>query len=179
MREIEVKAKLNQPDSVLQAAAKLGISFGEPVRQEDTTYVQHHDYSKPDWNIFRLRSTQGRTLLTMKFKASDRTHDNHEYETVVSDRQQAENMLLRLGYNRDVAINKNRRIAKYQDYEICLDEVDGLGKFIEIEKLAEDTVDVDAIQTELWKLLEQLGVSKADEVTRSYNVLVRDNLVKH
>jgi adenylate cyclase class IV len=38
MREIEVKARLQDVDSFLNEAAKLGVTFGEPFIQDDIIY---------------------------------------------------------------------------------------------------------------------------------------------
>jgi adenylate cyclase class 2 len=160
MREIEVKARLRDEADFLAKASKLSIEFGEALEQSDTTFLDDTPYGSPAWSIFRLRKQGARTLFTMKFNASDRSRDNHEYETEVKDGDEIQKMLARLGYRADVFIHKKRRTAYYKDLELCLDEVDRLGAFVEIEKLAADDVDVDKVQIELWALLKKLGVSE-------------------
>lgn len=174
MREIEVKAKLKDKKTFLEKALKKGIDFGEPVVQDDITYETTTPYNDPNWNIFRIRRQKSRTILTMKYKASDRSRDNHERETIVEDAEQIAEMLVRVGYLPGVRIQKSRQTAKYQGMEVCLDEVVGLGAFVEVEKLADDKADVDEIQKELWSLLLELGVESNDRIHKGYDTLMHE-----
>jgi adenylate cyclase class 2 len=108
----------------------------------------------------------------MKHKASTRSRDNYEYETLIENELEVIKMLERLGYVRGVTINKKRRIAKHKDIELCIDEIDELGDFVEVEKLAEDDADVDKIQNTLWELLVSMGVKPADRVYKGYDTLM-------
>jgi len=174
MREIEVKARLRDEADFLVAASKLGIEFGQAMTQADRTFLSDTPYGDPAWNIFRLRRQDDKTLFTLKFHASDRSRDNHEYETEVKDGDQIQKILERLGYKQDVYINKSRRITHYKDLELCLDEVERLGAFVEVEKLAADDADVDQIQDELWSLLKSCGVAEEDRVHDGYDTLIRN-----
>jgi len=174
MREIEVKAKLRDKEGFLKAAQKLGIQFNSVVVQEDKTYETELPYEDPNWNIFRLRKQDGKVTLTMKHKASTRSRDNYEYETVVENEDETIKILERLGYKFGIGVNKKRCIAKYNDLELCLDEIEYLGSFVEVEKLASDTADVDAIQSELWILLNKLGVEAKDRVHKGYDTLMHE-----
>jgi adenylate cyclase class 2 len=172
MREIEVKARLKDKKLFLQKASQKGIVFGPPVVQEDATYETKTPYDDPSWNIFRLRKQGDKTILTMKYKASTRSRDNHERETAVGDAEQAADMLERLGYSLGVRVRKQRQTAMYQGLELCLDEVDELGLFVEVEKLADEQSDVDTIQSQLWELLLGLGVDPKDRVHKGYDTLM-------
>lgn len=174
MREIEVKAKLKNKEDFLQAAAAAGITFGEVVTQEDTTYETSLPYADPNWNIFRLRKQSGKVILTMKYKASDRSRDNYEHETIVENEAEVIKMLERLGYVHGVIIQKQRRIATYQGLEFCMDEIKDLGSFVEVEKLVDGEVDIDAVQRELWTMLEKLGVNETDRTHKGYDTMMHE-----
>ncbi len=81
-----------------------------------------------------------------------------------------EDALVLLGYHKAISVYKNRTKAKYKDMEICLDEVDHLGSFIEVEKITEG--DGDAVQEELFNFLETLGVKRDDRVINGYDTLM-------
>jgi adenylate cyclase class 2 len=176
MREIEVKARLQDKLAFMTEASKIKIEFGDVIEQDDTTYVSDIPHEDPNWNIFRIRKQNGQTILTMKHKASDRRRDNHEYETEVDDEVEIIKMLNRLGYERGVQLFKKRRIAHYGKIELCFDEIENLGTFVEAESLAEDDANVDAIQDELWSLLKRLGVDASDRVFKGYDTLMSLNL---
>lgn len=174
MREIEVKARVRNIEELLKNAASLGIVFGEEISQKDTIYETTLPKGDPKWNIFRIRQQNGTTILNMKYKASSRRRDNHERESVVDNPKEVADMLERLGYMPSVNIRKHRRTAKYNDLELCIDVVDELGTFIEVEKLAADDADVDAVQSRLWNLLRKLGVEDPDRVTKGYDSLIHE-----
>lgn len=174
MREIEVKAKLKDKKSFLEAAKNLGIHFSDIIIQEDKTYETELPYSNPNWNIFRLRKQDDKVILTMKHKASSRSRDNYEYETEVENEADTIKILERLGYTFGIGINKKRRTAKYNGFELCLDEIEQLGSFVEVEKLTDDDVDVDEIQSELWSLLSKLGIEDKHQVHKGYDTLMHE-----
>jgi len=179
MREIEVKTRLRDPEEFLRRAAAKGIKFDAPIMQEDVTFLDGTPKDDPAWNIIRLRKQGGRTILTMKYKASDRSRDNHELETEVKDFDQVEQMLGRLGYSVHVHIVKQRRFAHFDGLELCFDDVKDLGMFAEVEKLVDDTkgpVDIDAIQAELWGILEELGARSEDRTHLGYDQLMAEYL---
>jgi adenylate cyclase, class 2 len=176
MREIEVKARLKSTALFLEKATQKGIEFGAPIIQDDTTYETTIPYDDPAWNIFRIRRQDNKTILTMKYKASDRSRDNHERETTVGNAGQIADMLLRLGYSKGVHIRKSRQTAKINQIELCLDTLDNLGTFVEAEMLVADDADVDSIQNELWKLLLDLGVDPSDRIHKGYDTLMHEYL---
>ena len=174
MREIEVKARLRNKELFLQKASEKGIVFGEPTIQDDMTYEAETPRDDPTYTIFRIRKQGDKILLTMKYKASSRSRDNHERETTIGNAEEVADMLERVGYMRGIQIRKSRQIAKHNDLELCLDEVDGLGTFVEVEKLAEAEADVDAIQAELWHLLLELGIGPDDRTHKGYDILMHE-----
>ena len=70
-----------------------------------------------------------------------------------------------------VSFSKTRCKGKYNDWEVCIDEVPGLGDFIEVEKLTEDG-DSEAIQKSLFEFLQTLGVTEADREHFGYDVIM-------
>lgn len=176
MREIEVKATLKDKQGLLLRAKKMGIVFGPAMTQDDITYETTVPKDDPKWNIFRIRQQDGKSILTMKYKASSRPRDNHERESLIDSPKEVADMLERVGYKAGVRIRKTRQIATYKGLELCVDEVDGLGSFVEVEKLAEDDASVDEVQDALWLLLEQLGVHPRDRIYKAYDTLMRAHL---
>ena len=81
-------------------------------------------------------------------------------------------MLLVLGWKPEVEVKKTRKKAKMGEYELCLDRVENLGDYLEIEKLTEDNVDPVKVVAELYGILEPFGLSKKDEESRGYDTLM-------
>ena len=83
---------------------------------------------------------------------------SEEYEFTVGDGNVARQMLTALGWQEVVTVDKLRTESKTSDYTICIDEVAGLGLFIELEVLAEDDTNTDNIQQQMHSFLKNLNI---------------------
>ena len=70
-------------------------------------------------------------------------------------------------------LSKTRRTGKLNDVEVFIDSVEGLGDFMELEQLADEDADLAAITDDLWRIMAELGVSRQDEVTDGYDILMK------
>src|SRR3989344_1108416 len=154
-KEIEVKAKIGNLEEITKKLIALGCILSGPVTQNDKTFVNanygEYDKFQRGKNILRIRESNGKFLFTAKQPQSNEL-DVIEYKTIVE-------------------IQKIRRKAKFNDCEICLDEVKGLGSFIEVEKITEDD-DANRVQDELFGFLKNIGVDEKDRVLQGYDTLI-------
>ena len=81
-------------------------------------------------------------------------------------------MLLLMNYSEVVRVSKVRRTANHEGMQICLDEVRGLGTFVEVDRMV-DEGNTEAIQEELFQFLEQSGISRDQRVLQGYDSLVK------
>lgn len=72
-----------------------------------------------------------------------------EFETEVADRDQMHEAILGMGFYPTVRIVKTRRTARLGELALCLDEVEHLGAFLEIERVIPPGQSGEAVQTEL------------------------------
>ena len=71
-------------------------------------------------------------------------------------------------------LSKTRRTGKLNDVEVCIDSVEGLGDFMELEQLADEDADPTAIVNGLWCEMAELGISsRHNEVTDGYDILMK------
>jgi adenylate cyclase class 2 len=183
MREIEIKARVGELGRIRVALQQQGVELTETVRHHDVVWgvLGEPSGSGAPWLRLRTESAGGavRHLLTFKRSAAaGRQLDSIEYETEVDSPEVVVGMIGELGFTLYSDITKTRQKAQVGDIEICLDSVDGLGDFIEAEKLTSDDANYDQVAEELWLLLEGMGVTRKDEVTDGYDVLVNKNLGK-
>lgn len=172
IKEIEVKAKVANQDALMRELERIGCTLSEPLSQSDVIFIfEGNEFPKvkPGSVVLRLREQGEKILFTLKQPQANEL-DAIEKEVEVSDRQQMEDILKILGFKEVVRVNKKRRKARYQDCEICLDEVETLGVFIEVEKKSSE--DGPTIQKELQQFLTSLGVQIADIVSSGYDTLV-------
>jgi adenylate cyclase class 2 len=176
MREIEIKLKVANLDDLTQKLAERGCVLSAPVSQHDTIYSrggtnEEFTSAKEGDIIMRIRRAEGIAEFNLKQQKSSES-DNLEYETEIKDPEATHQILLALGYKPEIEVKKIRRKGKIGAFEICLDTVEQLGDFVELEKLTDDDANPDVVREELFAVLESLGLSRADEETRGYDTLL-------
>ncbi len=176
--EVEIKVRVDDPERVEEILSEEGEHV-RTLRQEDV-YFSHpcRDFAETD-EALRLREVEteeGSTcILTYKGpKIGDVGKSRVEIEVEVSDREAAREILERLGFEplEDMVIRKVRKVyALHVDgtrVEACLDTVEGLGTFLEVEIEAEEDADVDELEAMLLELVrDRLGV-RGEVVRDSY-----------
>ena len=109
------------------------------------------DVLNPETGELRL------SLMTLKVEGQAKLVSD-EYEFAVDDGNAARQMLTALGWQEVVTVDKVRLESKTEDYTICIDEVAGLGLFIELEVLAEDDANANNIQQQMCNFLRNLDI---------------------
>ena len=129
---------------------------------------------------FRLRKKADKIFLAYKLDNFDRDGDwiySDEHETEVADAKAIIKIIDRLGFKTLVEINNEKSIFIDGDYEIVLEDVKGLGLFLEVERLhVKNNENVPKIKKNLWKFIQSLGfdVSKELNVGKPELMLVKN-----
>lgn len=179
MHEIEVKVALRDVDAVMRAIEALGCTWGEYIHQDDTVYVR--DVSSPEAylrnnDFLRLRvQNNDKVIFTLKHhpeRADDPDSAPLEQELTVESREGMEKVLNTLGFSEAVRLQKKRRKTNYKKWEICVDEVEGLGAFIELEELAGPEVSVPEVRKAMRAFLHSVGIADTEQFAQRYDTLL-------
>jgi adenylate cyclase class 2 len=173
VREIEVKYRVEDMEALLAALKSRGIELSEPVFQDDQAYAPagwQFDDSKLGVSFLRLRTVAGRHYFTLK-QPADSAQACLEYETQVTDRQAMHYAVMHMGYRPTVRIAKTRRVATLDDCSLCVDDVEGIGGFLELEHLVPDDADTHTVQAGLAAFVSSLGIT-AIRTDQTYDSLV-------
>ena len=170
MIEIEAKFKLSDNMTRDKLITVLESQLVAPIsvkHQIDTVFLLPEQVDVPiipGSKIMRIRDILDpetgelqRSLMTLKIEKQAKLISN-EYEFAVDDGNMARQMLTALGWQEVVTVDKVRLESKTEDYTICVDEVAGLGLFIELEVLAEDNANTDNIQQQMYSFLKNLKI---------------------
>ena len=162
--EIEIKCYCDDDANVKSLLSEIGAQFIDK-RFERDIYFNHPSKNFGDSDeALRLRTIGERTIITYKGpKVSKITKARIEHETGVKDYHSMKNILLSLGFIESGIVEKERYIYSFNEMEISIDYVDGLGIFVEIEKIGELK---DEIEKDLLNTAERLGLTKFER--RSY-----------
>jgi adenylate cyclase class 2 len=177
VREVEVKYRVRDIWALLAALKVRGVELGVPFCQDDQAYAPDgwsYGDDRRGVPFARLRTVDGRHVFTLK-RPAENVLSCEEHETAVADRDQMHRAVVAMGFRPTVRIVKMRRTGTLDDMVVCVDELDGLGVFLEVERMVPDDVSGEAVQTQLSGFVESLGI-EAEQTGQTYDVLVRGPL---
>lgn len=172
MREIELKFKVEDRNGLLDKLKDMNCEISEIFSQNDTIYVSDltHVESVEGSIWLRVRKENEKVELNLK-KQSAKIQESKEIEFEVSSYEKANQLLETLGYQKWVVVNKKRRYSKYLNYNLCIDEVERLGTFLEIELLVEEEDKKDYIP-DLLEVAKLFQLTESDIVNSHYDTMI-------
>jgi homotetrameric cytidine deaminase len=164
-RNLEIKARDAEPGRSLERALALGAEDRGEIVQRDTYFAGAKGRLK-------LREQdRGATELIQYRRADEPGPRTSEYRLVPVAEADALREALDAALGTLVVVDKRRRLLLWDGVRIHLDEVEGLGSFVELEALADAGGDLEAKVAEL---RAQLEIGDDSLVAQSYSDLLLD-----
>jgi adenylate cyclase class 2 len=172
MKEVEILVEvLDDKETALRVLEKfdfkgskevLDIYYYDPLREN----LQLNEGCYPqEW--FRLRKKDNKYLIAYKkdvFQESCWLY-SEEDETEIGNFEVAKEIIKNLGFKELIRIDNIKHTFENNLYEIVLEEVKGLGLFLEVERLnVADDEEIKGIRKEIQKFLDSLGINLSNEV---------------
>lgn len=176
MVEVEIKLKIDSVDTIKSKLLALGFAECGTLVETDTYYDNRNGDIRLSDNALRIRKTvnkeTGSSFAQINFKEKkldNKSMSRHEYESDVTDADAMSHILEGLGY-RPVSplVIKTRSKLKSSDINACIDTVEGLGDYLELETMTESEADRESALAKLEDVLCKLGYSLSDTTTTSY-----------
>ena len=177
MLEAELKAALSgeQAAALPETLAALGFREQGAVQESDVYFNgPDRDFRETDEALrlrtVKLKSGAGeQTLITYKGPKLDSVSSTRrELETAVGSFETMQNLLQALGYRAAHTVKKTRRSFLCGAKTACLDDVEGLGPYLELETVLPEGADCGQAATELLALLDALHISRGALTRESY-----------
>jgi adenylate cyclase class 2 len=173
--EIELKARLDNPKQV-EAKLKKIARFVRQKRQKDVYYVpKSKDFFaiKKTKEYLRVRYDEGKDQLAYHVCSylSEEKQSTKEFEVYVDNPRLTETILKGIGFRRRVVVYKTRRYYSMSGFEVVLDNVKGLGSFIEVEA-KKDFGGIDKTMERCREVLKRLGLEKVKKINKGYPDLI-------
>ena len=89
----------------------------------------------------------------------------------IESAKKAKDIFEEIGFREVRSVKKNRQYYTYKNFEISLDDVEGLRPYMEIEIALEDNNNYSDAQDEIFKLFEKLGITDGFERTSYLELL--------
>ena len=168
--EIEAKLKVGSLIEVEQKLAKLGAEFMAEQAQTDYFFDNANGALIASDRALRLRlqaaTGSERFFLTYKgAKEKDNFKKRKELDIEILEADRMEELLLALGYEKVLTVEKKRHVWKYGGCSVALDRLPLLGDFVEIEGPDDDTIK--AVQ-------QSLDLTDLPHIAKSYAQLIQE-----
>ncbi len=172
MIEVEVKAKIDDFKEMEEKLENIGAVKSKTEFQEDIYFASPIvDFAETD-EALRIRTTNNNTFITYKGpKLNDKAKTRKEVEMTIENSEKAKDIFTEIGFMEVRTVRKNRQYYTYENFEISLDDVEGLSPYMEIEIALDDSEDYSQAQDEIFKLFEKLGITDGFERTSYLELL--------
>lgn len=173
MKEIEVKYRLDNVNELISRLEKLGCKISNIEDQKDTVYVTNlkNINFKPGSIFLRVRKNNDKIELNAK-KHHHMMQSREEVEFEVSSYEDANHFLELIGFKKWVEVVKKRIHTTYENCNICIDEVDSLGSFVELEYVVEDLEKDQDVLQRIVKIAKKLEIDTTQEVEQYYDEMI-------
>ena len=175
--EVEIKAKIRNISRIKEKINELGAIQKKIINMEDI-YFKHpnRDFAITD-EALRIRITENMKFLTYKGPKIDKlTKTREEIEISIENSDKLKIILKKLGFIEVPKIKKQREIYEINDISICFDDVEFIGKFIEIETSAKDEQERVEKLDKLINFAKKIGIEQKDFIRKSYLELVKNKM---
>jgi len=161
-RNIEIKARLADLNAARVLAPRLGATLHAVEQQTDRYYVLDAD------RRVKLRVIRGGRAELIEYRRPESSAVRASDYTVTTVRDEAAGLCLVPKGRPLVVVRKRREILLWDNVRIHLDEVDGLGTFLELEAVVDERHDEATCRSQVATLLDGLGLGEGDLIAASY-----------
>ena len=182
--EIEIKVKVDNLEKIREKISKIG-KLVKAIKQIDDYYIPcHRDFfaNKPQpIEHLRIRTNPDKSVFeytrTINIRADGDYDHAEEYETEIFNVEELKKILEFLDFKKVVTVEKNREYWICGGIEIALDEVKGLGSFVEAEARGDFKNDEKSKKACI-DFLENLGIKDVEntQIKKGYPQLFLENL---
>jgi len=180
--EVEVKIPLQETERLRAALLDIGGKKLNAETQVDA-YYDHpcRSFQKSDEAV-RIRSRQphpdvhsvidsSMPLIEMTYKGpkvDPLSKTRVELSVGLDDDKTAGLILKQLGFKAVAEITKNRSFYSIREVTVSIDDVIGVGQFLELERVVESENEIKQAREDLFSIINELGLDPAKSIRTSY-----------
>lgn len=180
MVEVEIRARVNDLQIIKKRLSELGARLLKQEKMADYVFGRAKDLDQDHKIIdghFSARIREKNDKISVEFKEIKRAGAGMEFSSAVSSLEAGLNFFEKLDFERAFVVAKTREIYEYQGFEICLDDVDQLGSFVEVEHPMKTGKDIEKAFKECQDILHQIAPDAIIE-PKKYGDLMQEKINK-
>ena len=161
-RNVEIKARAPRPDALLDAVLEIADKGPTVFSQDDTFFACPNGRLK----LRMFSESEGQLIF---YRRDDRAGPKlSEYVMTSTAEPDALRATLMLAYGAAGRVKKTRTLCIVGQTRVHLDDVEGLGHFVELEVVLDAEQTAGQGQAIAHELMERLGIDPQHLVTRAY-----------
>jgi predicted adenylyl cyclase CyaB len=173
--EVEMKARIDDIEAMKQKLETKGVKFEGEAQQVDAYYKPENFNERPqgpgDW-ILRVRTSGDEKTLTIKV-LTEITGAWIEHETGINNEEQARKIAETMGLINVFTFHKRRLFGQMGEFEVLLDDVKELGKYIEVALESEEKENT---RKKIIDFMKTIGIEEKDVEKRGYGEIMGEKL---
>lgn len=173
-KEIEIRFPLKNPQKLIEELNSKAQLIDKDIFQKDTYYVPaHRNFLDNDWPYewLRLRETANGASINYKHyhrESPDKAADFcDEFQTKIENIDAIKKIFENLNFRDAIIVEKLRSTWGFKNVEIAIDNIKGLGFYVEIESKREFT-DPKVEKQHLFNILFELNAEVGQEDVHGY-----------
>ena len=167
MIEIEMKFKIDH-SKIIPILINLGARNINTEFNHDIYYNHPHKNYKITDESFRVRQTDNDIYITYKGPKLNNESKSRKEINVTVNSDIIHEMLGYLEFQKEAEVKKTRSIWKLGKYTICLDLVDNLGEYIEIEYILPQNHNFEKELNQMKSFITRLKIDVDDQILEGY-----------
>lgn len=183
MIEVEIKISVKDRGELEQNLEKRGFQKGNLVKETDLYFDKKGESFRKSDEALRIRQwdnltlNESRAYLTYKGPKLDSiSMTRKELEVQIENAKTGKEILTHLNFLPVQPVIKLRQYFHKDKMVACLDQVEGLGDYLELEIILSGEDEREPALEQMIALLEQLGYCKEDIIRTSYLSMLQKKL---
>uniref|UniRef100_A0A0B6YQD8 CYTH domain-containing protein n=1 Tax=Arion vulgaris TaxID=1028688 RepID=A0A0B6YQD8_9EUPU len=168
-RNVEIKAKVADPENLIKNAKLLAGDDGIITEQEDTFF------NAPNGRL-KLRNIKGEQSVLIHYNRPDQEGPKlSDFHTATVDDVEAMKIVLTDALGVKGVVKKSRLLIMLGQTRIHIDDVHGLGHFMELEVMLQDDQSVEDGQKIAEEIMDKLDISSSELLDCAYTDMILKN----
>ena len=181
MIEVELKIIVKNITRLEEQLLQNGFTKGNSLKESDYYLDDESGSIRNNDQALRIRCSQD---LNSGVVTNTITYKGPKLDTISMTRKELEihtdnletglEIFSSLGYKKIYPVKKQRKYFNKDRITVCIDQVEHLGNFFELEIIVENELEKNAALEQLFALLEELGYQNTDIITKSYLSMLKN-----
>ena len=177
MKTVIVKAKVQNKTNLIKNIQAAGHDFGRPIFQHDRVFLPRGYEPSRKLPKMLLRTEIIDPKRKPWYQLVQKRHIEAEnvdliFTTGILNYSDTGNMLQQLGFEIRAEVMRNRQKLQVEDTVFYLDDVEGLGTYIKLERALGKGENEPAVRQELWDVLRVLGIDETNNEPDTYTAQI-------